>query len=361
LRDSLLNNSNKREALKKQYKYDYDKKLITDSIKSIEQKKITSTQLALQNAEIKNQKTIRIALIIGILVALIFLAFVFNRLRITSKQKKIIQRQEEITLQQKNELELKNKNILESIEAAREIQYIIFPSENELKAIFKDHFMLFKPFDNLSGDFLWVKEVGDKIIVVLGDCTGHGIPASLLTLFANEFLNNIILEKKVTSAAKILEEVNSEIYNYLQRKQKTKKTLNEGMDLAICIVDKKQKQLVYAGSKIDLYTVSNNNELKMAESYTLELGKDTSLKDVKDQTFTLADTKGFYMTSDGLKDQLKYKTNKNKFGFKGFEEYINSNFDLAFEEQKNNIEDLYSQITRSEKQVDDILVFGFKI
>ncbi len=361
MRDSILNNDIKQEALKKQFQFDYDKRSLADSIKNVEQKKIISTQLALQNIELKQQKIIRIVLIAGILIIIVFLGFVYNRLRITSRQKKIIQKQKEVTQLQKNELESKNKNIIESMEAAREIQYIIFPSENELQTIFKDYFMLFKPFDNLSGDFLWLKPFNNKIIVVLGDCTGHGIPASLLTLFANEFLNKIILEKKVISAARILEEVNTEIYNYLQRKQKEKRTLNEGMDIGICIIDKNQDRLTYAGANIDLYTVDANAEMKIAESYKVELGKHLALNDIKEQSFVLSSAKGFYLTSDGLKDQLKYKTNKNKFGFKGFENFINANYNLPFNQQKINIEELYSQSTNAEKQVDDILVFGFKI
>ncbi len=361
MRDSISNNTTKNEALKKQFKYDYDKKAISDSIKLVEQKKITSSQLALQQAEIKSQTTIRIALIAGIVAIAIFLIFVVNRLQITKKQKLIIEQQTKITQTQKNELETKNKNILEGIQAAKDIQYSVFPNKAELENVFKNYFILFKPFDKLSGDFLWLKTVKDKTFFVVGDCTGHGIPASLLTLLANEFLNKIILQKQITSASKILHEVNVEIYNYLQRKQKLKRSINEGMDIAICIIDIKQNIFTYSGAKIDLYTISTNNELIITQSHKVELGKQQTLNEVHEQTFKFTDTKGFFLTTDGFKDQLKYRSNKTKFGFNGFENFIKNNVSVSFLEQKNTIENLYTQSISNEKQIDDILVFGFKI
>lgn len=360
MRDSILNDNTKREGLKKQFKYDYDKKAIADSIKINEQKKITATQLAMQQAEIKSQTIIRISLIIGILVIGFFLIFVVNRLQITKKQKLIIEKQTAITSKQKNQLEQKNNDILEGIQAAKDIQFSVFPNKLELQAVFKNYLILFKPFDKLSGDFLWLKSLNDKVFFVLGDCTGHGIPASLLTLLANEFLNKIILQKQITSASKILQEVNLEIYNYLQRKQTSKKSINEGMDIAICIIDKSQNTLSYSGAKIDLYAVNSNKEIVLTEGHRIELGKHLELSDAKEHQFSLSQLNQFYFTSDGLKDQLKYKSNKQKFGFKGFEDFIKNNSSLSFEQQKINLKNLYQQATSDEKQIDDILVFGFK-
>jgi len=361
MRDSIVNDNTKREAIGKKFKYDYDKKSMTDSIKNVEQKKIATTKISLQNAEINNQNTIRAALIIGIVIIALFLVFIFTRLRATSKQKAIIEEQTHITEIQKNELELKNINILQSIQAAKDIQYSVFPNKLELESVFKDYFILFKPFDNLSGDFLWLKSLNDKTFLLLGDCTGHGIPASLLTLLANEFLNKIILQKQITSASQILQEVNIEIHNYLQRKQKSKKSLNEGMDIAICIIDKKRNQLTYCGAKIDLYIVNNNNELKIAQSHTIELGKQQNLTNINEHVVLLNQTKGLFLTTDGFKDQLKYRSNKTKFGFKGFENFIQTNYHLPFSEQSTNLKILYSKLISPEKQIDDILVFGFKL
>ncbi len=361
-RDSILNNNYKQEAIKKQYKYEFDKKIIADSIKNLEEKNISTTKIALQNSELKQQQILRYALIIGLVLITAFLIFFYNRFRITTQQKNIIQTQNEITEKQKNELELKNKNITESILVAKEIQYIIFPSEAELTKTFPQHFMFFKPCNILSGDFLWQKTIEQRTFVILGDCTGHGVPASLLTMFANEFLNKIIIQQKITKAAEILQLVNEEIYNYIQRKQKNIKTLDEGMDIGICVIDKQKNELTFCGAKIDLFYTSKHSGLNIANGNKIILGKELHPEKIYlEHILPLTSIDTIYMTTDGLNDQFKYKTNKTKFGFKGFENFIKQNNNKSLEEQKQDLQNVFDDIIAQQVQIDDILVFACKI
>ncbi|MDX2173296.1 MAG: tetratricopeptide repeat protein [Bacteroidota bacterium] len=360
LRDSLSNDDIKRESTRKQFQFEYEKKALADSLKNSEQKKIILTKISLQNAELKQQKTIRLALIAGIAGVLLFFIILYSRFVLISRQKATIHQQTEALQTQKNELELKNKSITESIESAKHIQFSIFVSKVELELAFKNYFTLIKPFANLSGDFLWLKTLNTKTFLALGDCTGHGVPASLLTMLANEFLNKIIIQKQIFNPSKILQELNSEFYNFTIRKQQTGNKLNEGMDVAICVIDKSTKKLYYAGTRIDLYTVNNNGELLISKSYKIELGKQSDIVMPTEASFDLDEIKNFYITSDGLRDQLKYRSNKTRFGFTGFEDFIKNNHNLNFETQKENILKLYSDLTTNEKQIDDITVFGFK-
>ncbi|MBL7909636.1 MAG: tetratricopeptide repeat protein [Bacteroidia bacterium] len=361
-RDSILNNNYKQEAIKKQYKYEFDKKLIADSIKNVEEKNISTTKIALQNSELKQQQLFRYALIIGLVLITAFLIFFYNRFRITQKQKNIIQTQNEVTEKQRNELELKNKNITESILVAKEIQYIIFPSEAELAKTFPQHFMFFKPCDILSGDFLWLKTIEQRTFVILGDCTGHGVPASLLTMFANEFLNKIIVQQKITKASEILQLVNEEIYNYIQRKQKNIKTLDEGMDIGICVIDKQKNELTFCGAKIDLLYTSKHAGLNIANGNKLVLGKELHPEKIYlEHILPIGGIDTIYMTTDGLNDQFKYKTNKTKFGFKGFENFIKQNNSKPLEEQKQSLQSVFDDIVAQQVQIDDILAFACKI
>ncbi|MBA2610476.1 MAG: tetratricopeptide repeat protein [Bacteroidetes bacterium] len=361
-RDSILNNGYKREAIKKQFKYEFDKKLLADSIKNTEEKKISTTKIALQNSEIKQQKMLRYTLIIGLTLISAFLIFFYNRFRVTRKQKNIIQLQNEITEKQKKELEVKNKNITESILMAQEIQYIIFPSEAELTKTFKQHFMFFKPCEILSGDFLWLKAIEQKTFLIIGDCTGHGVPASLLTVFANEFLNRIIIQNKISKASEILNLVNEEIYNYLKRKQQNIKTLNEGMDIGVCVIDRSKNEFTFCGAKINLFYTSKKAGLNTFNGNKINLGKDLlNARTFTEHTIPLGNLDTIYLTTDGLNDQLKYKSNKSKFGFKGFETFIRQNDHAALSQQKDNLQKVFEELTSNETQIDDILAFACKI
>ncbi len=362
MQDSILNTETREASIKSQLQYEFAKKFIADSIKNVEEKNISATKIALQNSELKQQQTMRYVLVFGLILVGAFLIFFYNRFRVTRHQKNIIQTQSQITEKQRSELEIKNKNITESILVAKEIQYIIFPSEAELAKTFSQHFMFFKPCDILSGDFLWLKTVGQKTYLVLGDCTGHGVPASLLTMFANEFLNKIIIQQKINKANEILAMINEEIYNYVQRKQKNSKSLDEGMDIGLCIIDKEKNELTFCGAKTNLFYTNKQGELSIATGNKINLGKELITKEsCIEHALTIAGIDTIYMTTDGLTDQLKYKTNKTKFGFKGFENFILKNASLTLADQKNEMQKVFEEIVLQHAQIDDVLVFAGKI
>jgi hypothetical protein len=74
--------------------------------------------------------------VIGLLLVLFFAGYVFRSLRITRKQKNIIEEQKNLVEQQKQEVELQKflveehqKEIIDSIKYARRIQRALLPTE----------------------------------------------------------------------------------------------------------------------------------------------------------------------------------------------------------------------------------------
>ncbi|MFN7911139.1 MAG: tetratricopeptide repeat protein [Bacteroidota bacterium] len=361
LKDSILSFDKKREITRKEIKYNYDKKILADSIKNTVQKKLDDAKIELQKTQIEQQKSLRKLLLIGIGIVFILLIYTINRLLVNARQKKIIQNQTKITEQQKNELELKNKNIQESIEAAKDIQVTIFPNQLEIASYFKDQFLVLQPLDNLSGDFFWIKKINSHIIIVIGDCTGHGIPGSMLTLLANEFLNKIIVQNKHHTPLSILSELNKEVNDYLKRKNTQGRFLSEGMDVAICSADMISNKLTYAGLNINLHLSDNDGILQTIHSSRGELGRYNQLSNITEHNFNISSFKGFYLSTDGLKDQLKYRSNASNFGYNGFESFLSSVQQESFMEQSIQLKKLIQNACTKEKQIDDILVFGFKL
>jgi tetratricopeptide (TPR) repeat protein len=125
-KDSVFNEKSKIELSRKEMKFSFDKKIQADSIKNIEFQKIKDVQLRLKDAEIKNQKYIKYGLLIGILIFIMFFVFLFNRFKITQKQKKIIENQKQI-------VELKQKEIIDSFHYAKRIQRSLMPSEKYIE------------------------------------------------------------------------------------------------------------------------------------------------------------------------------------------------------------------------------------
>lgn len=119
MRDSINNEQSKKEVVKQEFKYEYEKKAVADSIRAGEEKKIII-------AKFKQERTQRYALYGGVILMLLFGAFMFNRFRVTSKQKNIIE-------EQKQTVELKQMEILDSIRYAKRIQRSLLPTESYIE------------------------------------------------------------------------------------------------------------------------------------------------------------------------------------------------------------------------------------
>lgn len=82
-RDSITSEKNQKEIIRQKFKYDYEKQAIADSIAYIQIQKI-------QEAKLEKSRILQYALIGGVTLLLVFLGYVFNRFRVTQKQKLII-------------------------------------------------------------------------------------------------------------------------------------------------------------------------------------------------------------------------------------------------------------------------------
>jgi hypothetical protein len=106
--------------------YEFEKKMIADSLKTEETKKITVLKL-------KQEKTLRYVLFAGLSLTFLFGIIMFNRFRITKNQKNVIEDQKKIVEFQKNIVDVKQKEILDSIHYAKRIQQSLLPSERYLE------------------------------------------------------------------------------------------------------------------------------------------------------------------------------------------------------------------------------------
>ena len=133
------------------------------------------------------------------------------------------------------ELKYSNDNLLSSINYAKNIQESSLPSDQQLNDIIPNSFLIFKPKAIIGGDFYWVKERFNKLYIVVGDCTGHGIPGAMLTMLVINILNNLFLNNLDLQANEILELLRNEIISFTSINENF---TNDSVDLSLCIIDK---------------------------------------------------------------------------------------------------------------------------
>ena len=271
----------------------------------------------------------------------------------------ILKSQEKTILEaQKEDLARTNRHLTDSINYATRIQSAVIPSEQKIRKLFPQSFVYFNPRDNVSGDFYWVSEVGNKVFLAAVDCTGHGVPGAFLSIIGMNLLRSIIEGQKEESPAKILEALNSELAKTLGNSD-PEDTIRDGMDLAICAVDREKSILQFAGAVNELYMI-RDRELVVFKGDRSPLGQSASgaMPKFTDNTIEIFENDMFFIFSDGYVDQFG-GTELKKFKYRRFRFLLLNIHRLPPDEQKNALNQAFEEWKGTNEQVDDVMVMGF--
>ncbi len=140
-RDSLDNEETRKKTIQAQMTYDFEKK---EAVATAEHKKELEKQELVANEKSRKQTIVIAFVVCGLLLVIVFAGFIFRSLRVTRKQKDIIEEQKNIVEVQKLEVEQQKriveehqKSIIDSITYARRIQSSLLPTEKYIDKNFK--------------------------------------------------------------------------------------------------------------------------------------------------------------------------------------------------------------------------------
>ncbi len=278
---------------------------------------------------------------------------------------KVIERTEEV-VRQKEKIEIQNgkleilyKHVTDSIRYAKRLQDAILPPGNFVKELMPDSFILFKPKDIVSGDFYWLNQKGNRVLVSAVDCTGHGVPGAFMSLVGNNMLNQVVKDNEIVDAGDVLNKLNTLAAATISKKSEDG-AIRDGMDLSLCIIDHENMVMDYAGANNPLYYFRNGefNEVKADKfpiGYYTEEAKSFSNKQLK---IKKGDT--FYIFSDGYSDQFGGPRSK-KFMVNQFRTLLNRIHRMPMDQQKEILNQTIEKWRGGLEQVDDILVIGFRV
>ena len=346
----------------------------------------------LKKEEILRTQQLRFLLVVVLLllILVVVITFMMNKLRKAKKlleqqykqialqkrelesQSRILEKATADLLKQKEKIQRQNQAINASIKYASRIQKAMLPKPEHFAKLFDDFFILFKPKETVSGDFYWLSEVSGekpslfkeesskKIILAVGDCTGHGVPGAFMAMLGDAYLNQIIKVQRIYKPDKILDELNKNI-RYTLEQGDTEST--DGMDIGICVIDKTERTIEFAGAKMDLIYVQNGKMVRIhGDMYSIG-----GLKQEKNKKFTskfvdITTETIFYMYSDGFQDQFGGPYGR-KYMAKHFREFLFKIHELRpLDKQKQELEkELARWQGKKYKQMDDITVIGVLI
>lgn len=272
---------------------------------------------------------------------------------------------EQLLHQSHLDLVAKNNEIISGIEYAKRIQQAILPDVAEIKKSFNyNAFVLYKPKDIVSGDFYWHYKQGNKVYVAVIDCTGHGVPGTLMSVIAHSIFKEVFINQKRTNTSDILHALDTELFNELN-KNKSHSPYPDGMDVALCCLNTETRELEFSGAMRPLLLVRNKEVIEIKSSrYPIGFYNDVSKKFISEK-IQLTPDDAFYIFSDGYIDQFGGDISEHKEGKKlnkvRFKELLLTINEMQIEEQETFLEYALNNWKQQLEQTDDIVVVGVKI
>jgi len=264
---------------------------------------------------------------------------------------------------QKEEVERQSERVTElyvdlqaSIDYAQRLQSTILPGADAIREVFPNHFVMYRPKATVSGDFYWFANKGKKLMFAAADCTGHGVPGAFMSLVGHNALNQAT--KVYFKPSQVLNTVNRLSAQALRADEN--QMVRDGMDIALCSVDRDAMELEFSGAQNPAYVVRNGELIELSGD-AFSIGSYVNgEREFTGKKMDLQAGDCIYTFSDGYADQFGGPQSK-KFMRKQFRQLLVEIHTLPMEEQHKVIESRFDAWRGELEQVDDVLVIGVRV
>lgn len=387
IKDSI----NAGEISKLEMQFDFDKR-------EREQEIITKQREAMQQAKLERQRLFTLFISIALLLTMALASVIFyffrekqkiNKLLIAQNheilrqkgeiedQKQEIESQRDLAERQRDQIADQQKQITDSIRYASRIQTAVLPRAHNLKNYLREFFVFYQPKNIVSGDFYWVTPLPDgRIAVAVADCTGHGVPGAFMSMLGITLLKELTAMHQNEEAGEILFKLRQLVMSSLNQTGSEGES-HDGMDMSLVLIDKTKNEIEYAGAYLPMLIARKSDMVGFDLEQSIETNNGFSLYEFKgnkmpigfhvigEKPFTTHKIKYqpndvFYMFSDGYTDQFGGPSNL-KYMLINFKKLLLDIQMFPLDEQRRIIEQNFEDYRGIQKQVDDILVMGFKV
>lgn len=275
-------------------------------------------------------------------------------------QKEEIESQRDELAKQRDQLAEQQKHIMDSIQYSKRLQNAILPTDEYIRELFPESFVLFHPKDIVSGDFYWFYHNGQKKYFSAIDCTGHGVPGALVSMVGQNWLNYAVKDLKLDYPVDILKALNDGVTLTFKEKDEDN-AVKDGMDIALCCVDYEKMKLYFSGAYNPAIIVRNNEIITLkGDKCPIGAFSRRAATTYKHQEIDVLKGDMIYIFSDGFEDQFGGPESR-KFLMVNFKKMLLDVHQLPLENQKEKMDEILFDWMKYEHQLDDILVIGIKV
>lgn len=342
-------------------KLDLEKKQKEQSMAMLKrQNELLEKDSALQAAAQERSRFIANGAFVAVaLCAAVALFFFWVTRKVKGKNRTIKQQVAQIG-EMNGELSRKNADLMSSITYARGIQRTIVPTQQDLDGLLPGGFLFYRPRDVVSGDLPFLLDTPDRVFVAAIDCTGHGVPAAMLSFIAYFNLTEILQNSPRMPLNKVMEELHRRVIARVGRSDDGD-GLADGMDVALCGLDKRDGTLHFCGAGIGMLAHAGG-------SVTRIKGDRRGVGDRSEETpptytnheFPAGSLSRCYLFSDGIIHQFGGADGRRKLSHKLLMERCLEWHDMTGESAAARVTELFDGWKGEQEQTDDALLIGFE-
>jgi sigma-B regulation protein RsbU (phosphoserine phosphatase) len=181
-----------------------------------------------------------------------------------------------------------NRKLQYDLSIAKKLQCSLLPKALPVDKV--GFSFVYRPCEALSGDFLDIFSIDDQHVgVYIADVSGHGVPASMLTVFLRSTLNRTTL-----SPAEALQDLYTS-FNESYREQELYITIFYG------IIDLHEMNILYANAGLNASPiVFGPNKFEILRSPGIPISDWTDTPDYRDQKLPLQKKDRIFFFTDGI-------------------------------------------------------------
>jgi serine phosphatase RsbU (regulator of sigma subunit) len=180
----------------------------------------------------------------------------------------------------------------------------------------------------------------------------------LLSIIGIEIIEKTINQDNIESPSQIIAVLNKGLEKTFSREKNIGTIIRDGMDIGLCVVDRKRKKVAYSGAFFPLYLIRNNVLVEL-KADKLIIGMNPTDIPYTNHEIDILEDDIFYIFSDGYVDQFGGSDDK-KFMYRRFRYLLMTIHQFPVKDQKAILEDNIRTWMGGNVQVDDMTVIGFR-
>ncbi len=304
-----------------------------------------------------NLNSLLLAINIGAVALVIFstaLAFV----KVQGKSRRTMYDLQERLGLAHGEIAERNEHLERSMQYAQRIQQALLPEHIGADDIFGERFTFIQQKEKVGGDSIWQAEMGDFLVLAMIDCTGHGVPGSLLSVLVHELLTSGFNRSDVDGPAALIE--------FLYRRMESRLKITDGLwndsaEIAVVEFNRATGAIRFAGTDMSLVLVNPDGVQRIRGSGTVFSLEDANARCMLNHTVELPpQCSGIYLHSDGITDQFN-EHGMIRFGSSRLYALLGSMSHLSMELQQARFMEEMTTWQGGAAQTDDMSLMGLRL